>query len=120
MIVTRLWPRATRYAYPHEPAAATTAGLAAAEQSAAAARATGGQLTKQDAAAVVLQRQVGDLTAKNLALYKLANEILTRYENFSLGNALSAKEPFVGLTRVKLENQVQSYEDKIRDQKANP
>jgi DNA repair exonuclease SbcCD ATPase subunit len=60
-----------------------------------------------------LERLVADRQAKNLALYKTANEILDRYEKFGLGDALTAREPFTGLTRVKLQNQVQDYQDKI-------
>ena len=66
---------------------------------------------------IVLQRAVDDLIAKNLNLFQTANDILTRYEKFSLGQALAAKEPFLGLTRVKLQNQVQGYEDKLISQK---
>jgi chromosome segregation ATPase len=66
--------------------------------------------------AALLQRTVDDRETKNLALYKVANEILTRYEQFGLGEALEAKEPFIGLTRVKLEKLVQDYKDKILDQ----
>jgi chromosome segregation ATPase len=66
---------------------------------------------------IELQRKVADRETKNLALYKLANEILTRYERFGLGDALAAKEPFTGLARVKLENYVQDYQDKIADQR---
>jgi len=65
-----------------------------------------------------LQRRVAELEGKNLALFLLGNEILTRYEDFSLGNALTAKEPFVGKTRTKLENLVQTYQDKLLDQRA--
>lgn len=68
----------------------------------------------------VLQRQIAELQAKNRELFKLANEILTRYQRFSLGDALAAKEPFVGTTRTQLENLVQDYQDKIRDQRATP
>jgi hypothetical protein len=50
----------------------------------------------------------------------LSNEILTRYEKFSLGEALAAREPFIGLTRVKLENLTQDYSDKISKQQAKP
>jgi chromosome segregation ATPase len=67
----------------------------------------------------LLQRRVTDLESKNLALFMLGNEILSRYEDFSLENALSAKEPFVGKTRVKLENLVQAYQDKLLDQRAH-
>jgi chromosome segregation ATPase len=66
--------------------------------------------------AAVLQRTVDDRETKNLALFALANEILNRYERFGLGDALAAKEPFVGVSRVKLENLVQDYKNKILDQ----
>jgi hypothetical protein len=56
---------------------------------------------------------VADQRTRNAAMFQTANEILTRYERFGLGEALAAKEPFVGVTRVKLENQVQDYEDKL-------
>jgi uncharacterized coiled-coil protein SlyX len=65
---------------------------------------------------IVLQRVVDDRELKNFALYKLGMEILTRYEQFSLGDALTAKEPFVGISRVKLETLVQDYKDKLIDQ----
>jgi hypothetical protein len=69
---------------------------------------------------ILLQRQLDDAITKNLALFKLGNEILTRYEHFGLGDALSAKEPFTQLTKVKLENFVQEYQDKLSDQKVKP
>jgi chromosome segregation ATPase len=64
-----------------------------------------------------LQHRVADQQTRNAALFRTANEILTRYERFGLGEALAAKEPFVGVTRVKLENLVQDYEDKLADEK---
>jgi uncharacterized coiled-coil protein SlyX len=67
-------------------------------------------------AAALLKRTVDDREAKNLALYQLGNEILARYEKFGLGEAIEAKEPFVGLSRVKLENLVQDYKNKLLDQ----
>jgi chromosome segregation ATPase len=69
---------------------------------------------------VALQRKIEDRETKNLALFKLGSEILTRYEKFSLGEALSAREPFVGTTRAKLENLVQDYQDKLLGQRAKP
>ena len=66
--------------------------------------------------AAILQRTVDDREDKNLELYKLGNEILTRYEKFGLGEALQAKEPFVGVSRVKLQALVQDYKDKLLDQ----
>jgi hypothetical protein len=69
---------------------------------------------------LVLERRVAYLETKNVALFNVGNEILGRYQDFSLGNALSAKEPFVGVTRVKLENLIQDYQDKLLDQRATP
>lgn len=67
---------------------------------------------------VLLQRKVSDREAKNRELFKLANEILTRYEKFSLGEALAAREPFAGVMRVKLENLIQDYQDKLSEQRS--
>jgi chromosome segregation ATPase len=58
---------------------------------------------------------IADRERKNIALFNVSNEILDRYQNYSLGKALSAREPFIGTTRVKVENLVQGYQDKILD-----
>ena len=94
--------------------------LAAHEKAATAAHVSEEKNARLIAEDGVLQRQIAELQAKNRELFKLANEILTRYQKFSLGDALAAKEPFVGTTRTQLENLVQDYQDKIRDQRATP
>jgi len=66
---------------------------------------------------IVLQRTVSDQKSRNGALYRLGIEILDRYEKFGFGEALGAREPFVGTTRVKLENLVQDYQDKLSEQR---
>ena len=88
-----------------------------AAQAARVAETQGAKLSNEN---ILVGRRIANLEAKNLALFLVANEILSRYEEFSLGNALRAKEPFVGLTRTKLENLVQDYQDKIQDQRARP
>jgi chromosome segregation ATPase len=65
--------------------------------------------------ASVLEQKVEDRERRNLELYQTAKEILGRYEKFSLGRALAAREPFTGLARVKLEEQIQDYRDKLAD-----
>jgi chromosome segregation ATPase len=75
------------------------------------------QIKLADEAVIELERLVTDRQAKNLALYKIANEILQRYQKFGLGDALTAREPFVGITRVKLQNLVQDYQDKIQNER---
>ena len=93
---------------------------AAYEQIQTAAQKSEAERSKLASETIVLRRKVDDRERKNLELYKTANEVLTRYEKFGLGEALSAKEPFTGITRVKLENQVQDYQDRIADEKVKP
>ena len=69
---------------------------------------------------IELERQVAAQRDKNVALYKLADEILTRYKKFGLGEAIAAREPFTGLTRVKLENLAEEYKDKLLEQVIRP
>lgn len=66
------------------------------------------------------KRRILSLEAKNVALFMVANEILSRYQDFSVGSALKAKEPFVGATRTRLENLVQDYRDRILDVRDQP
>lgn len=66
---------------------------------------------------IAQKRTIADQKAKNVALYDLACEILTRYEKFGLGEAVKAREPFTGITRARLETLVQDYQDKVADQR---
>ncbi|RYD81230.1 MAG: phage major capsid protein [Verrucomicrobiaceae bacterium] len=66
---------------------------------------------------IELDRLVADQRRKNLEMFKIGNDILDRYKNFGLGTALGAREPFVGTTRVKLQNLVQDYKDKLAEQR---
>jgi chromosome segregation ATPase len=93
---------------------------AAYEQIQTAAQKSDAERARLASESIILKRKVEDRERKNLELYKTANEVLTRYEKFGLGEALSAKEPFTGITRVKLENQVQDYQDKIADERVKP
>lgn len=86
----------------------------------ALARTKEAERSRLAAETILLQRKVEDRETKNAELFKLSNEILARYEKFSLGDALAAKEPFVGSSRVKLENLVQDYQDKLVAQKTIP
>ena len=66
---------------------------------------------------LILKAKIRDHKMSNLALFKLGNEILTRYEKFSVGEALAAREPFTGVTRARLETYVQDSRDKLQDQR---
>ena len=62
-----------------------------------------------------LKNTIADRERKNLKLYTTSLEILNRYENYALGKALSAREPFIQKTRVTIETQVQDYKNTIID-----
>lgn len=64
-----------------------------------------------------LERKVASGERKNLELHRLAKEILERYEKFGLGTALTAREPFIGTTRVRMQNLVQDFSDKLSEQR---
>jgi len=85
------------------------------EKAAGVARAKEDERAKLAAEIIVHQRTIADRETKNIALFNTSNEILNRYENYALGKALAAREPFIGTTRVKVENLVQGYKDKILD-----
>jgi len=69
---------------------------------------------------IELKRKVADQQRRNLAMFQAGKEILSRYEKFGLGTAITAREPFIGTMRVKLENLVQDYSDKLDEQRIKP
>lgn len=54
---------------------------------------------------------------KNLTLYRYGRELLGRYENKGVWDALAASEPFTQLKRVEIENVLEEYRDKLDAQK---
>ncbi|MDP3850459.1 MAG: hypothetical protein Q8Q59_08155 [Luteolibacter sp.] len=62
-----------------------------------------------------LKNTLADRECKNIALFNTASEILVRYEKHALGKSLAAREPFIGNSRVKIENLVQGYNNRIID-----
>lgn len=67
-----------------------------------------------------LEVAIADREGKNGELYKLGNEILNRYKQHALGDAILAKEPFVGITRVKLDRLAQKYETRLYENRVRP
>jgi chromosome segregation ATPase len=80
------------------------------------AKATEGKRAELASKIVLLDRRIEDQQVKNSEMYRLANEILDRYANFGLGTAIAAREPFVGIMKVKFQNLVQDYQNKLTDQ----
>jgi len=89
-------------------------------EAAALAQKKEAERTKLADKVIALDRQVADQQVRNAAMFKLGNEILSRYEKFGLGTALTAREPFVGITKVKLQSLFQDYQDKLADQRIKP
>ena len=92
----------------------------ATEEATAAYHRSEGLRVKLDAANASLERRAEARERQNLSLYKTGSEILQRYENFSLGRALAAREPFTGIARARLESQIKDYKDLLDDQKLKP
>jgi chromosome segregation ATPase len=80
------------------------------------AKATEGKRAEFASKCVLLERRISEQQAKNAEMYRLANEVLDRYAQFGLGTAITAREPFVGITKVKLQNLLQDYQNKLTDQ----
>lgn len=93
---------------------------AAYEKAANLAREKEAERAKLATTGIELQRRVDDAVRKNLEMHKIGSEILNRYESFGLGTALTAREPFTGVMRVKLQNLVQDYADALTDQRIEP
>ena len=69
---------------------------------------------------IKLERQVASQQVKNLEMFKAGMDTLNRYEKFGLGDALLAREPFIGTTKVKFENLIQDQADKLSDARIQP
>lgn len=93
---------------------------AASQQASQTAQAKEQERARLAIEAILLRREIAARETQNIALYRIGLEILERYENHALGKAILAKEPFVGTTRVKIENLVQSYKDAILKQRPQP
>lgn len=80
------------------------------------AKATEGKRAELASKIILLDRRIAEQQVKNAEMYRLANEVLDRYAQFGLGTAISAREPFVGITKVKFQTLLQDYQNKLTDQ----
>ena len=80
------------------------------------AKATEGKRAELASKIILLDRRIAEQQLKNAEMYRLSNEVLDRYAQFGLGTAISAREPFVGITKVKLQTLLQDYQNKLTDQ----
>lgn len=71
-------------------------------------------LAKSKGRVTVLERAVAEQQVKHLEMKAVADEILDRYQRHGLGTALLAREPFIGVSRAKLQTIMQDLETRIR------
>ncbi len=87
------------------------------KQSAELAKKTEAERAKLASENVQLKRTVSDQRARNAKMHEIGTEILSRYEKFGLGTAITAREPFVGITRARLEALVEDYSGQLAGQR---
>ena len=63
------------------------------------------------------ERRLDDCSAKNTKLYEVNLELLDRYENKGVWDALLQREPVTQLKRVEIEGVVEEYKHKISQQR---
>ena len=83
-------------------------------QAAEVARTRDGDAKRLDEVVGKLRPQVQSCEAKNAELYRIGEEVLGLYDKKDFFD-LVAGEPVTKLKRVELENTMQDYEDKMRD-----
>ena len=87
------------------------------KQSSELAKKTEAERAKLATENIQLKRTVADQRMKNAKMFEIGNEILTRYSKFGLGTAITAREPFVGITRARLESMVEDYSGQLAGQR---
>ena len=87
------------------------------KQSAELAKKTEAERARLASENLQLKRVVADQRMKNAKMHEIGMEILTRYKNFGLGTAIGAREPFVGITRARLEAQAEDYSAQLAGQR---
>src|SRR5204862_5373823 len=93
---------------------------AAYEEAANVARAKDAERAKFEGEATAYKASTKSCLAKNGALMKVGRELLHCYQDVNFGDMLVAREPLVGEQRIRIQNLLQDYNDKLLDQKATP
>ncbi len=64
--------------------------------------------------------QITDCEHKNLLLYQANTQLLEKYKNKTVWDALAQKEPFTGIEKVRIDNVLQEYRDKLDTDRVKP
>jgi chromosome segregation ATPase len=87
------------------------------KQSAELAKKTEAERSRLASQNIQLKRTVADQRTRNAKMHEIATEILSRYEKFGLGTAITAREPVVGITRARLEALAEDYSGQLAAQR---
>jgi chromosome segregation ATPase len=74
--------------------------------------------TRLTAEAAALRERLAASEARNVRMFQVATAVLDWIDRLGTGAAFAAREPFLGLKRVELENAAQDHRDKVLEQKA--
>lgn len=66
---------------------------------------------------IALRRIVVSQRTRNAKMLEISQDLLERYAKFGLGTALTAREPFVGITRARLESMIEEAGEKLAEQR---
>jgi chromosome segregation ATPase len=83
-------------------------------------RAAEGESTTAKQALVTRERELSRCADRNMALYKLNDEVLTHYEKQSAFARTAEIEPFTRIKRVQNENLIDDYRGRAQDQVVTP
>jgi chromosome segregation ATPase len=90
------------------------------EEAATVARSKDAERAKFEGEANTYKASLKGCQAKNTQMFKAGNELLHQYKAVTIGDAIVAREPVLGLRRVEIQNKLQDTCDKILDQKVTP
>ena len=90
------------------------------ENTLATLKASEGDNRQLKAANAGQQRQIADCEHKNLLLYQANTQLLEKYKNKNVWDALAQKEPFTGIEKVRIDNVLQEYRDKLAADRVKP
>ena len=91
---------------------------AASREAVEGARATEQERARLATEGTALQARLAAGDARNVRMYQVAREVLDWIDRLGPGEAYEARDPFLGLKRVELENVAQDYRDRLLEQKA--
>jgi chromosome segregation ATPase len=90
------------------------------EEAATVARGKDAERAKAAAEAVDYKARTNACIQKNQELVKIGRDLLDRYEGVTFGDKVKAREPITAIGRVQMQMVLQTYGDKILNQKIQP